>query len=446
MRIFGLEVSRPLKNIPEQKEERGALSDYLSYYGVPYSTSVTNVTFETALNISAVYKAVNLISDSIATLPLEPYTYQDEVLTVDLKQPSYNLLNIEPHPMYGKFIFWKTMVSNMLLHGNAYGYIHRDGLGNPLNFILLYPGDVEVYINDADKKLKYKIINKDGFIDPEDMIHLLNYSTNGIYGKSTIEYGSRSLGIAIASDKNAKGFFENGGNMSGIISVDGRIDPAKAAAIKTAWNQAFSPYTDDTTPGGIAILERGMEYKPISVDPVNSQLLESRKWNVEEIARWFNLPAMKLGITTTQYYNSIESNNLEYLQTTLTPIMERIEGELRRKLYRPSQRGIVIARFNENSVLRADLDSKINYMSKSIDAGLMTINEGRKEMGLKSIKDGDTTIIKSGNQTLDQLLSDVEPTPPVEQSAPEEDKLPDPNVEHRAPGRQRSKNRRDKND
>ena len=246
MRILGFDVARRQKNIPEQ-EERGALSDYLSYYGVPYSTGTTNVTYDTALNISAVWKAVNLISDSIATLPLEPYTYQDDVLTVDPKQPSYELLNVEPHPMYGKFNFWKTMVSNMLLHGNGYGYIHRDGLGNPLNFILLYPGDIEVYINEDVGQLKYKIINKEGFIDPEDMIHLVNYSQNGYYGKSTIEYGSRSMGIAIASDKNAKGFFENGGNMSGIIKVDGRIDPGKAAAIKTAWNQAFSPYTDDST-------------------------------------------------------------------------------------------------------------------------------------------------------------------------------------------------------
>ena len=409
MRILGLDVRRRQRDIPEKQEERGALQDYLSYYGVPFSTNSTDVNYETALNISGVYKAVNLISDSIATLPLEPYIQKEKVWVVDSKHYSYNLLNIEPYPMYGKFIFWKTMVANMLLHGNAYAYIVRDKFGNPEQFILLNPLDIDVYLNKNEHKIKYKIKDKDGFIDPVHMIHLINYTDNGYYGTSTVTYGSRSLGIALASDKNAKGFFENGGNMSGIIKVNGRIDPAKAASIKTAWNQAFSPFNDDSTPGGIAILETGMEYQPITIDPQSAQLLESRKWNVEEIARWFNLPATKLGISGTQYYNSIESNNIEYLQTTLTPIMERIEGELLRKLFRPSVRSSVVAKFNENSILRADLDSKVNYLSKCIDSGLMSINEGRRELGMKEVPDGDVIIVKSGNQPLDKLLKDVEP-------------------------------------
>jgi len=409
MRILGFDVKWHQRNIPEIQEERGALQDYLSYYGVPFSTNSTDVNYATALNISGVYKAVNLISDSIATLPLEPYTQQDKVWKVEAKHFSYNLLNVEPHPMYGKFIFWKTMVANMLLHGNAYAYIVRDNLGNPQQFILFNPLDIDVYLNIDEHKIKYKVRDKDGFISPTDMIHLINYTDNGYYGTSTITYGSRSLGIALASDKNAKGFFENGGNMSGIIKVNGRIDPGKAAAIKSAWNNAFSPFNDDTTPGGIAILEAGMEYQPISIDPQSAQLLESRKWNVEEIARWFNLPASKLGISTTQYYNSIESNNIEYLQTTLTPLMERIEGELLRKLFRPSVRSSVVAKFNENSMLRSDLDSKVNYLSKCIDSGLMSINEGRNELGMPAVPDGDTIIVKSGNQPLGKLLRDPEP-------------------------------------
>lgn len=408
MNILGLQVTRPGKDIPKT-EERGSLEDYLAYFGIPLTADGSNINYTTAMTISAVYKSVALISDSIASLPIEPYKLVNGIYEVNHKSPTYNILNVEPHPMYGKVNFWKLMVSNMLLHGNGYAYIVRDQVGNPINMIPFYPPDVEIYVNVKDYKLKYKIIDRDGFIELSDMIHIAGQSVNGYSGISAVEYGSRSLGIAVAGDKTAKGFFDNGANASGIIKVDGRIDSAKATAIKNAWNTAFSPYNEGSTPGGVAVLENGMDYQPVSVDPVSSQLLESRQYSVEEVARWFNLPASKLGITSGLNYNSIEQNNLEYLQTTLNPIIEKIENEMARKFFKPSDRTIQVVKVNESAILRSDLNSRVSYLSKMVESGLMSINEGRKTLDLPAVDNGDELIIKSGNQPLSKLLTEPEP-------------------------------------
>ena len=401
MKILGYEISRS-QPIPIT-EERASIQDYLSYFGIPLSTNGSNVTYDTSLTISAVYRAVNVISDSIASLPLEPYKLIDDRFVVDVTSKHYNLLNVEPNPLYSKFNFWRALVSNVILQGNGYAYIERANNGDPIKLTLMDPDAITIYV--SKDVVKYKVSGAEGFIAACDMIHILNYTKNGYSGISTIEYGSRVLGIAQAADKTAKGFFENGGNMSGIVQVEGRITPEKAALMKAAWNTAFSPYRDGTTPGGIAVMEAGTTYTPISMDPASAQLLESRKWNVTEVARLFGVSPAKLFSQENLAYNSLEHNNIDFLQTTLRPWLEKIENELARKLFRPSVRSTEVAKFNEDGILRADLETKAAYLSKVIDAGLMTLNEGRKQLGLPSMKNGDVIIVKSGNQPLDKLLN-----------------------------------------
>jgi len=399
---FEFRINQPSST---ELETRGNLQDYLSYFGIPLSNDGTIVTDTTVMNIAAVFKADTMISNAVAGLPLEPYVLQDDLLQVDPQSKFTNLLNIEPNPLYSKFNFWKVMVHNYLLNGNGYAYILRDASGNPLEFLLFDPDDIEIYFSTDENKIKYKYKPADGFIDPTNMLHIINHTINGYFGFGCVHYGARSLGLAIAADKTAKGYFESGGNISGLITVTGRLDPAKAAELKTAWTNAFSPYSDGTTPGGVMVMENGIDYKSLSMDPVASQLLESRKFNVEEVARWFNLPASKLGIQTGLNYNSITENNLEFLQTTLQPILENIEGELARKLFRPSVRSRMVAKFNTDAILRADVDSKVQYLSKLIESGLMSINEGRKQLGFQAVDGGDSIIVKSGYQPLDKLLS-----------------------------------------
>ena len=149
-----------------------------------------------------------------------------------------------------------------------------------------------------------------------------------------------------------------------------------------------------------------MEYQSVSMNPAEAQLLESRKWNVEEVGRLFGVHPSKLYSQQNLTYSNIEQNSLDFLQSTMRPLIEKVENELLRKLFRPSVRSTVVAKFNEDVLLRTDLESKALYIDKLITSGVMTLNEGRKSIGLRPKDNGDVLIVKSGYMPLDKLLNE----------------------------------------
>ena len=218
------------------------------------------------------------------------------------------MLNLEPNLMMSRFTFMKTLIAKVLLEGNGYAKIYRDRSGNPTSLELIN-APVTV-IRTTDNALIYRITRgeeKSDVVDGSDMIHILNFSYDGLIGISTLTHAIGATSLADAADKQAKGFFKGGANLSGILSIAGKVDKTKADALKAAWKQAFD--TDDGSPGGIAVLEAGMDFKPVTVNPKDAQMLESRQFSVIEICRFFGVSPQKAFDMSAATYNNVNQPN-----------------------------------------------------------------------------------------------------------------------------------------
>lgn len=385
-----------------KKEERNYYVAPTTSVGLPYGfSSTTPLSLSTSLQLSAVYRCVEVVSDSIATQTWDIKTYnQMKGWHKNLAHALDYMLNYSPTPGMSKYMFLKTLVSKVLLDGNGFVIIHRDNRGEPIELELVSV-PVKVFIR-PDRTLYY-MVGYEGstkYVDGEDMIHVLNYSYNGYLGVSTIYHAATSMGLAASAESSAKGFFSSGANMSGILSVQGKLTPEKATAIKESWAAAFN--VDSGQPGGIAVMEAGMEFKPVTVNPKDAQMLETRQFNVLEICRFFGVPPSKVFAQESLTYGNVEAYQLGFITDTVTPMDTRIESEFNRKLVRPSQRGKVILNLNVETLMRANLDSLANYYSKMFQSGGFTVNEIRQKLGEEMKQGGDEPMVQVNMQRLNK--------------------------------------------
>lgn len=384
----------------QQAEERGICNVALNY------SNSLNRTEPMAL--SAVYRCVEVISDSVAQLPIEPYMIESNGYRHRLtNHPSYILLNKEPNKLMSRFTFVKNLVTSMLLQGNGYAYIKRDGLGNPKSLVFLPPGYVTVIEHGIiDEAPVTYMVTGIGEVAPEDMIHILNYSIDGIHGISTLAYASNALGLAAASESHARGFFTGGANVGGILTVQGPLNQQQANDIKSKWNSAFGPVG---TPNGVAVLPGNMEFKPITINPADAQLLETRQYSVIDICRFFGVSPVKCFDLTKSSYSTVEATQLAFLTDTLSPILEKIELEMERKLFRADEKFRIDVKFDISALLRVDISSRSTYAREMFNVGALSVNEIRKELNLEPIPGGDNHFIQVNMQTLDKATAG-EPT------------------------------------
>lgn len=383
---------------PEVKEERGNFSDYLLY------NSSTAYTTEKSMLLSAVYRCVEVISDSVAQLPLEPYRMDSQGYKVKFtSHPTYKLLNKEPNNRMTRFTFIKTLIVSTLLRGNGYAYIERDGKGDAMALHLI-PSEL-VTIN-RPKSLRDSVtygIAGLGTVESKDMIHILNFSYDGIIGMSTLQHARHSLGLATDSESHAAGFFKGGANIAGILKADGHLAPDQKQQIKQAWMMAFNP--NYGTPNGVALLEGNFTFEPISVNPSDAQLLETRQFNVVDICRFFGVSPVKAFDLSKSSYSTVEATELAFLTDTLSPLLEKIELEFERKLYKPSEKDSIDVRFDTAMLLRADKQSLANYYQTLFNIGVVSPNDIRKQLDMPAIEGGDNTFVQVNIQTLEKALS-----------------------------------------
>lgn len=332
---------------------------------------------ETSMQLSAVYAAVEAISNAMAALPFEPIRMlPDGSKEVDRKHSSYRLLNIAPNKLMSRFTFIKTLVVNVLLNGNGYIHIIRDGSGNPIELRLLNSPNVSMFITKDGSDVYYTYGKDKTIIQSDNMIHVLGFSYDGLQGISVLSHAGNSLSTASSADKQARNFFNNGSNMSGIMQVTSNLDDGQAEQIKSGFRQALS---DDG--GGIMVIGGDMEFMPISVSAADAQLLETRKFSVIEIARFFGISPVKLFDMSATTYSNIENAQLAFLTDTVSVWCEKIENEFARKLYRPSERNFLEPEFDITALLRADMVTNAEYLSKLFMTGAFTVNEIRKKVG-----------------------------------------------------------------
>lgn len=377
-----------------------------------------------ALNLSAVYRAVEIISSSVAQLPIYPYMTDEKEYKVKLtKHPLYKIVNKRPNNRMSRYSLMKTLIQSMLLRGNAYIYIKRKG--NEVKELVYIPSEYVSIVPPKDifTEITYNVLGI-GVVESKDIIHIRNFSYDGVTGISTLAFAKDTLALANDSEENARSFFNSGCNINGVLTVtSGSLTAKQKSDIKNSWMQAFGSKSQGGNNSGLAVLESNMSYQPISVNPADSQLLESRQFNVLEIARFFGVPSTLLFSMDGANYNTTEAMMLAFLQQTLQPILTKIEEEFNLKLFNDADTNIEV-RFDTSQLLRTDKEKLSNYYNRMFNIGAMSINEIRKEIDLTELADGDTHFVPANllsvkaaanNQPANSAIHSEENTVPTEQ-------------------------------
>jgi HK97 family phage portal protein len=363
-----------------------------------------------AMKLSTVYRAVNLISDSVAILPIDIFQYKD-----NWKFRQYNnlyyLLNVQPNAYMSAFTMKKLIIQYLLLQGNAYILIRRTGT-EITELMLLDAAKMVVSISNGDVVYTY---NGGTVIPKDDIIHILNYTSDGITGYSTISYASMCLTGAYAAEEHSNNFFSKGASLSGILrplpGVTLNSDKAKKA------KDSFMASLDSSlggNSGSIVVLDSGLEYQPITVSPKDAQLLESRQFNIVQIAQYFGVsPTLLFDYTKGTSYSTVEQSNLAFLSQTLQPILEKIEGEMYRKLFTRIDYDFTDLRFDVTNLLRMDATTAASYYSQLFTMGALTVNEIREKINAGyPVVGGNEPMIAVQVQPLKRII-EKPPVPPV---------------------------------
>lgn len=379
------------KNFFGLQEKRDNGIQYVSNYADSLSFGSV-FTGATAMNISAVYRATELISDTIAMLPIKIQTIDQMNGKNENKNHPLNLVFSERNNnnILSKFTLMKMLIQSVILRGNGFAYIDRANDGTVKSIQYLNSENVIINYDKFKNKLYYTVTGSDGRgvkIEPCNMIHLLKNSYDGVNGISVLSYASRSIKTANSTEESAKSFFTNGCNLSGVLTVQGQLSQKQKDDIRSSWSQAYS-----NGGNGLAVLQGNMDYRPIQLSSRESQMLESRLFNVQDIARFFGISPVLLGDLSHASYNTIEALQQEFLVHTLQPYITMIENEFNRKLLKPSEKDINIF-LETNEILRTDKQSQASYYATMLSNGILSINEIRKELGFNPIDGGDVNFI-----------------------------------------------------
>ena len=352
------------------------------------SKSGVRVSEKSALSLTAVWAAVRLLSETIASLPINIYrTDKDGSKFVDSSNPLNKLISISPSPNYTKYNFIETMMSHLLLWGNAYARIKRNGGARAYELEILNPEKVEPFQSEEDSLIYYKVKDlKEGVLSDKEILHIVGFSYDGIKGKSPIRIASEALGIATASQDFGANFFGRGANLSGILEHPSRLSDDAANRLRDSWNSRFSGIHNSHQ---TAILEEGVTFKPIGMPLADAQFIETRRFSVEEIARIFRVPNHLINDLTKSSFNNIEQQSLEFTKYSLTPYLVNWEQELNRKLLSDREQDTHFFKFRTNELLRGDADSRADYYRKLFEIGAISPNEIRTMEDMNKIERGD---------------------------------------------------------
>lgn len=357
------------------------------------------------LLLSAVYRCVDLISDSIGVLPFITYNLDARGFKTEARDNGmFWLLNTEPNELMTRYVFMKTMMTSVLLRGNGYALIERSQNLQVEQLTFLHDSDViPVWQVSADgqKHLRYIVQSLDKLVEPKDMIHVKNFSYDGVIGVSTLTHARQTIDISTANEESAAGFFKSGSALQGILTVEGaRLSKEQKKDIYAKWAERMNPILGNGMNGGIQILEGNMKYQPISVTPSDAQMLESRQYNVVDICRFFSVSPVKAFDLSKSSYATVEATQLQFLTDTMLAVITKMEQEFNRKLLLPSERTKLVCEFDTSVILRTDKDKQATYWRELFNIGAATPNEVRKQSNLPPIAGGDEAYVQVNMTTL----------------------------------------------
>lgn len=420
-------------------EDHAISSGYGFFFGG--TTSGRSVTERSAMQMTAVYSCVRILAEAIAGLPLHVYRTELEGSKVKATDHTlYRLLHDEPNPEMTSFVFRETLMTHLLLWGNAYAQVIRNGLDEVIGLYPLMPNRMSVGRDDAGRLYyEYQTTSDEPYgqwqrirLSPADVLHIPGLGFDGLVGYSPIAMAKNAIGMAMATEDYGASFFANGAAPGGVLEHPGTIkDPSR---VRESWQQTFGGARNANK---VAVLEEGMKYTPISVSPEQAQFLETRKFQINEISRIFRIPPHMVGDLEKSSFSNIEQQSLEFVKYTLDPWVIRWEQAVTKTLLSPREKPSVFVKFNLEGLLRGDYVSRMNGYAVARQNGWMNANDIRALENLDRISpaDGGDVYLVNGNMLPLSMAGAYATAGQAQQNAPPGEEQPQ--VEQRVERRSR---------
>jgi HK97 family phage portal protein len=351
----------------------------------------------TAMQTTAVYACVRILSEAIASLPLHVYRYTDSGGSVKAPDhPLYALLHDAPNPEMTSFVFRETLMTHLLLWGNAFAQIIRNGRGEPIGLYPLLPSAMEVQRAPGTGEIVYLYSSDTGQVAlrAQEVLHIPALGFDGLIGYSPIAMAKNAIGLAISTERYGSKFFSNGALPGGVLEHPGVIKDKQS--LKESWASQFGGASNA---GRVAVLEDGLKFHALSIPNDQAQFLQSRKYQLEEIARIFRVPPHMLGDLDKATFSNIEQQSLEFVKYSLDPWVVRWEQSLSMSLISQAQRARLFPRFNVDGLLRGDYQSRMTGYSIGLQNGFLSPNDVRDLENLNPIpsEQGGDQYLVNGN-------------------------------------------------
>lgn len=373
----------------------------VNFFGGGPALTGRNISPESAMRTSAVYGCVSLIAQTIASLPLKVYRNMPSGEAIEQPDnPVYYLLHDEPNSMMTSAVFRELLVTNVLLGGNAYAAIGRTQGNRPFDLIPLLYQSVEAHRISA--RLKYKVYLSDGsseIIDQSDMVHVPGLGFDGVSGMSVISHAAKeSVGLALAAEEHGARVFSNGASLKVVASHPKNLSEPAQKRLKAQFDEQYSGLSNVAR---TLVLEEGMSVSNVSMSQQDAQYLETRQFQVEDIARFFRVPPHLIGHTTKQssWGTGVEQMLLGFLTFTIVPWLVRFEQELNRKLF---PRSPFYVQFKTQGLMRGDSTARSAYYASGHQNGWLSINEIRKMEDMPPTPGGDRHFVQVNLVPIDQ--------------------------------------------
>jgi len=332
----------------------------------------TVVNNDTVFQVNAVFSAVSLISDLVSTLPVDCFVNRDGARFPFRPKPSWV---DQPDVDLPRQAFYSSVVTSLLLDGNAFIRVYSNRRGEVVNLVVLNPTSVQIVRNGIGR-LQFNVVGEEQPLTGDEILYIPDILRPGqVRGVSRVVALRESFGLSLALEKFAATFFGSGTNLAGVIEFPGNLTQEQADNLRSGFDSRHSGWSRSNRTG---VLSGGAQFKPTQIDPQQSSLIDSRRFGVEDVARAFNIPPHLLGLPGTMAYASVEENNRAFLTSTIQPMVAKIESAISPLMRRSPGGENAYVKFNMDALLRANIQARTAAYSTGLQAGYLTINDVRR--------------------------------------------------------------------
>jgi HK97 family phage portal protein len=373
-----------------ETEENAATGTFNSMSSL-FSTNAT-LTVTDAMKFTAVYAAMRLRAENIASMPKQIFRVTNRGKVEAKDSPIYRLIKYEPNSYMSVFSFWEFVNACLDGWGNSYVKIIRNGKGTPTALIPIHPYHVTITFDNRRKIYSVRGTKyEDGVYTDDEMLHFYSISVDGIRGVNPIVYNCAAISAGIESTKFGNEFFQKGGNIKGVLEIDRTLSMQDFVKFQEKFNRNSNYDT--------AMLDGGWKYRQIGIAPEAAQMLQTRTFCIQDIARIFNVPPHMLAELSRSTFSNIEHQDIQFVKYSLRSTVKRYETELERKLLFSDEEDTMEIKFNLDGLLRGDMSTRSSFYHNAILDGWLTRNEVRS-MENRNMEDGLDEFLYPSNENV----------------------------------------------